>query len=413
MSSMTFFRLLATIHSESLHDRQKGGWTDMYVLMEISAIGKGSQRLPLRIAAARLEPSNLAKRGNFSSFVRPEYLTLINWRTDQYAQSIRASVLDAKPVAQVIEELMNWLAEDDILFCWDDNTLSTYQKLREKYGNPQKEINTIREGVLMHLKDGSRKKGNPLKLCSCRGYEISGSCYDAEKIIKAVIILARKANVNLEQIVKIKEKKTSDKQATKADNVRQPLIYSLSSHRKTVHRSDCFIIQKMVEDKIVYFSDMRNARLAGYHPCFYCSPIRKMYRKEENKLKNYARPHELVVEYHDDTVYVQSRFDFWRVIYDDVTQKLLLMHKNTKATKLQSSPSLLPGFHEQKCEATTLRGTLRTIAEHDVYRERQNMKESLLKQKPKEAKKIRKKEHKREIRRTISLIDELKDCGRL
>lgn len=89
------------------------------------------------------------------------------------------------------------------------------------------------------------------------------------------------------------------------------------------------------------------------------------------------------------------------------------MHKNTKATKLQDGPSLLPGFHEQKCEATTLRGTLRTIAEHDAFRERQNMRETLLKQKPKEAKKIRKKERKRKIRRTISLIDELKACGRL
>ena len=62
---------------------------------------------------------------------------------------------------------------------------------------------------------------------------------------------------------------------------------------------------------------------------------------------------------------------------------------------------------------TTLKGTLRTIAEHDAFRERQNMRETQLKQKPKEAKKIRKKERKRKIRRTISLIDELKACGRL
>ena len=307
---MTPFNSLDTILPDSLYDRQKGGDPGVYVLIEISAIGKGSQRLPLRIAAARLEPTDLTKKGSFSSFSRPENLTLINWRKDQYAQSIRTSVLDAEPIVQVLEGLANWLTEDDMLFCWDDNTQSAYQKLREKYGKPTKDINTIREGLLMHLNDSHRKKGNPLKLCSSRGYEISGSCYDAENILKAVIFLARRANVKLEQIVKKGKEMTRDKQAAPASNEHLQLAYSQTSHRKTVHRSDCSIIQKIPVDKVAFFSDMRSAKLAGYHPCFYCSPIRKMFRKEEIKLMNYARPHNLIVSYHDDAVYVQSRFDF-------------------------------------------------------------------------------------------------------
>jgi len=86
--------------------------------------------------------------------------------------------------------------------------------------------------------------------------------------------------------------------------------------------------------------------------------------------------------------------------------------KYLSSLSLQIS-SILPGFHKQKCNATTLKGTLKAIAEHDAYRERQSAQDALLTLNTEEAKLMLKKERNREIYRTLSLIDELKACKKL
>lgn len=73
----------------------------------------------------------------------------------------------------------------------------------------------------------------------------------------------------------------------------------------------------------------------------------------------------------------------------------------------------VPGFHIQKCGTTTLKGMLRTVAAHDTFRDEEGRKAAGRKLKPKETKKAKKKEKKRKIRRTLSLIEELRSSGRM
>lgn len=363
----------------------------MYVLLAMSAFRQGKQNILLRIAAARLEKDGLVKRDSFLSFVRPENLTLISWQKDSYAQSIRQNVLDAYPISRVMANLTLWLKEDDILFCWDDRTQRTIRKAFSKYGKHPKEIRTIRDGVLSKVNGDRYRDLNPITLCGAKGIEIEGSSRDAETLLKAVTALCRKAGGNLEKLAAIVKCPVPETPVEK-DKLKpqSPLVYSRTSHRKTVHRTGCSRLRRVPEEKLACFPDMLNARIAGYHPCSCCSPIRKMYRKEEPKLTNYAKPHELEVSYHEDVVYIQSRFDFWRIDYDDAAKRIRLMHKSTRADRRKHDPTMDPAFHEQKCEATTLRGALKTIVEHDAFREQQNRREAAQKKNRRQPRKSRK-----------------------
>ena len=395
----------------------------MQVLIEISALGGKSTPQVVYIAAVRFETKLLNRRSSFSSFVRPEDLTLVDWRSDEYLQSIQADVLDAKPLDLVFSKLIHWLSGDDEIFCWNDMTRIIFQKQCRNKGLPEYNIRTIREGVITHLNDDHRKKGNPIKLCSVRGYGISGSCYDAEKVLHAEILLVRMIGMDLEQIgcfVPVSDAKTRIRTTDKTDNtdkigipVTFPLVYSKTSHRKTVHRRGCACLRNITEEKKGFFTDMRSARLAGYHPCSCCSPIRKLFSAEKKKLLNYSRPHDLSITYYDDAVHIQSRFDIWQAVYDDAEQKLLLLHKNNNPVFHMSKHTPVPGFHDQKCDATTLKGILRTVVKHDDFREDQDKREKMQNLKPKAARKVKKKDRKRKIRRTISLIDALKASGQL
>ena len=388
----------------------------MHVLMEISAYGSWKNQLILRMAAARVEPVNLNRIDTFSTFVRPENLTLVDWRADEFLQSIRATVMDAMPLEHAFTDLVHWLSDDDVIFCWDDRTNNTFQTLCQMFGFQGREIHRIRDGVLSRLNDKHRKKGNPIKLCSVRGYGISGSCYDAEKVVDAEIILAQNVGDGLERLSQVVLKNEAPPPEKKVlEDSSMPLVYSKTSHRKTIHCIGCGRMLRVTAEKKAFFPDMRSARQAGYHPCSCCSPVRKFYRKDETKLMNYSRPHGISISYHDDAVHVQSRFDFWRIIYDDGNKTLILLHRNTRASDPKGLNSPVPGYHVQKCEATSMRGILRSIADHDTYRENQDKRENEKAKKlnSKEARKVKKKQRKRKIRRTLFLIDALKASGQL
>lgn len=387
----------------------------MQVLIEISALGKSRNCLILCVAAVRIDEENLTKCGSFSSFVRPDDLTLVNWKEDAFLQSIRTNLMDARPIDQVFTELLHWLSHEDFIYCWDYKMAGMIQRLCERCNSKKLEVHTIRNGVLACLNDNHRKKGNPIKLCSARGYNISSSFYDAEKVLKAELILIRKCGMTPAQLSHLSfvNKESDNKNIPDISESSFPLEYSLSSHRKIVHRLGCCKLIQTPEGKKASFQDMRSAVLAGFHSCYFCSPVRKIYKEERTKLLHYSRPHGITVYYHDDAVHIQSRFDIWRAVYDDKEQKLILLHKNTNPANHANKQTPVPGFHVQKCDSTTLKGMLRKIAAHDDFRDQQNKKEVIQKMKPKEVKRRKKKERKREIRRTIALIDELKASGRL
>lgn len=346
--------------------------------------------------------------------MRPEDLTLVNWRAEEYLRNIRPSLMDAKPVAQVFEELNQWLPEDGRFYCWDDSTRSIFQRICREYGSIEREVKTLRDGILSRLGDKQRKKGNPIRLCTARELCSPGSCYDAEKVLSAVIKLVKKTGADPKILAHAGQReKEAAQEETRTDTAAFPLVYSRTSHRKTVHRTGCGRLRRVDEDRKRYFQDMRSARLAGFHPCSCCSPVRKLYRGSETALLNYCRLHGLSIHYFDDAVHVTSRLDLWRIIYDDESGQLVLLHKNTMTAGQQDKKTQIPGFHIQKCDATTLKGILRNIARHDEYREQEGKKEAEQKRKPKEAKKAKKKEKKRKIRRTLALIDELRSSGRL
>lgn len=396
----------------------------MYVILEIAITGGDKQAMVLSIAGHRLEPIQLATKSKFFSYVRPQNSTMVDWKNREL-RNIRPTLLDGEPLETIFPAFAEWLQEDDIIYCWDEKAQSMFRKLYDNSfpGMNRPEVHCIREVVLAQMQDGRKKKGNPVKLCVARGYLVSGQYYDADDVVRAIVLLVKNFNIDLKeaQIPAVREYKADTQQNVKQDNSENvmvkseqtfPLAYSRTSHRKTVHRLYCAWLNHIPEEKRRFFDNIWTARNAGYHPCSCCSQIRKIYRNSESKLINYCQANSLIVQYHDDTVFIHSKYDFWRIIYHDAENCVKLLHKNTRTNGSHHTGGPVPGFHFQKCDATSIRGMLRYIVAHDDYREKQNRKEIELEKKT-DDKRIKKKQKKRKIRRAIFTMEELKSSGKL
>ena len=372
----------------------------MYVLIEISAYGTGKNPMILQIAATRLDTEKLVRKQTFSAYVRPDDMTLVNWSEEEYLQNIKPFLMDAAPIDQVFKKLHQWITEADYLYCWDETTRSIYRRISKRLGYSAQKIKTIRKGVLTCLNDQHIKNGNPIRLCSVRGYGVSGSSYNAKKVLNAMFLLIRKTGKTPGALARMSyiPKRTTQNEGNHGTASRAP------------ERSR---LQNAEESQETFLFDTHSSKLPGLFPCSCCSPILEIYRENETELSDYCRQHAITIIYHNDALYIHSRYDFWRIIFDAEKQELVLLHKNTKMANNKADITPVTGFHVQKCEATTLKGILKNVAAHDLFREHQDQNEIMNMRKAKAARKVSSIEKKRKIRRTLALIEELKASGQL
>lgn len=148
------------------------------------------------------------------------------------------------------------------------------------------------------------------------------------------------------------------------------VFYSINSHRKIVHYSNCAILSHIPKENIRSFYSLQEAQAHGYHLCKCCPPIAHKYRKERHKIKDFCHTNGLTVKLQDGAIHIISRHDCWRIITNGHNHNIFLYHKNTgKRCRRDRHPPLVPGFHSQKIRASTILEYLEYIVGHDLYRD--------------------------------------------
>lgn len=147
------------------------------------------------------------------------------------------------------------------------------------------------------------------------------------------------------------------------------VLYSVNSHRKIVHMTNCRIIQRIPKQNRKTFDSFEEAYEQGYRHCNCCSVIAQKYRKEKKAVDSFCRQHQLHFELINGVIHVISRHDCWRIIVNGKKNILFLYHKNTHWNKNKKIPSIIPGYHSQAYRTDSILGYLEYIVKHDNYRD--------------------------------------------
>lgn len=142
--------------------------------------------------------------------------------------------------------------------------------------------------------------------------------------------------------------------------------YSKKSHNKIVHLSHCTYFQHMNHDEIGTFGRMDEATSAGYRICKCCAPIRKYYKEEYYKIKDYASKNGIAFYLSNGEFIVQTPYSKWKIITNGRKNYIFLYHKNIYSKNIDKS--LVPGYHSQAVRRNTIMGYLQYIVDHDNYR---------------------------------------------
>ena len=200
------------------------------------------------------------------------------------------------------------------------------------------------------------------------------------------------------------------------------LLYSTRSSRKIIHFQECGIIHRTPRASVRTFATLDSAWKNGYCLCKACSPLAKLYQREEAAIRDFCLTHSMKVSLETDCIHVISQYDFWRMLIDRYKGSPELYHRN-RIRSFRKEDSGIPQYHKQGKHADTLLELLQYIADHDVYRaskgacsnkSTRNDKRGNPSRRSKagqhKAKQKKQKQMKRDIAQVLSLIEELAVC---
>jgi hypothetical protein len=148
------------------------------------------------------------------------------------------------------------------------------------------------------------------------------------------------------------------------------LIYQKKSSRKIVHYSGCRYLKTHMDDNWGTFDSLAEAHAAGYRLCKCCSPIARHYRLEQKQILQYCAEAGLSCYQTDGSVNVTTPYSRWKIITSGRKNLLFLYHQNTNPYwKDDGHISIIPGYHSQAIRKDSIVEYLKSIVEHDAYRQ--------------------------------------------
>lgn len=148
-----------------------------------------------------------------------------------------------------------------------------------------------------------------------------------------------------------------------------PVYYSIKSHRKTVHLSNCSYLCHIPSKNIRSFKSLEEAEKYGYRLCNCCPSIASKYRKERKQIKEFCKTQGFISKIHNGSLHIISACDCWQIITNGRNNSMFLYHKNTDMRfRREKHPSMVPGYHSQSFRSDTIIGYLNYISSHDEFR---------------------------------------------
>lgn len=146
------------------------------------------------------------------------------------------------------------------------------------------------------------------------------------------------------------------------------VIYSVKSHRKIVHLTNCKVIRRIPIENRRTFDTVEEAFEHGYHLCNCCPAIAHRYRREKKAVDSFCKDNQLQLKLEDGAINIASPQDCWKIIVNGKNKNLFLYHKNSFEKKYEVVPSIVPGYHSQACHYRSILQYLKYIIRHDEFR---------------------------------------------
>ena len=141
--------------------------------------------------------------------------------------------------------------------------------------------------------------------------------------------------------------------------------YSKKAKEKVVHLEGCRHLEKIREDNLAEFHNVKEAIREGYRVCACCSPLVKSVRNEYEVLAKFSQRNGLSFYLKKDGFYIESNYSKWKVVLADGKKVYELHHKNTFEKEDATSFS---GYHNQNLRGETLMEIAEYITNHEWYR---------------------------------------------
>lgn len=196
---------------------------------------------------------------------------------------------------------------------------------------------------------------------------------------------------------------------------------SVNSKKKLVHFAGCRILARIKPANIKSFMTIDESKAHGYTICPACNPILVRYIKEKTDIQKLCHGNGLTFTIKEDTAYITSKHDFWRIMIDNTAGNLTLYHRSTAMRRKIADNASLPMFHKQNNKSKSLVGHLKYIVDHDLYQDRiYALKEMPAKKQPSDrrpqphskkgrklTKKLKRQKKRKAISRVMALFEEL------
>ena len=150
-----------------------------------------------------------------------------------------------------------------------------------------------------------------------------------------------------------------DQYLSKQRSIRKGLLYSTMSSHKIVHFPECSNLKRVPIQNIRSFNTIEEAWNHGYCLCQNCSPLKRMYLREENELQQFCCANSMNMALKQNGIHVISKIDFWRIIIEKYKGQPELYHRN-KYNNHKKGEFLL--YHKQNVNASTLLESVHTNA---------------------------------------------------
>lgn len=115
------------------------------------------------------------------------------------------------------------------------------------------------------------------------------------------------------------------------------------------------------------------ARKDGKLACPYCSPIGKAYIKELDRIQSYAKDYKISFQIEDGVLHMKTALARWKIFYKKKTDTFILYHESLSVPYLErlneKGEEVVP-YHKQAYSLNGLFPLVKTVINHDLYKEK-------------------------------------------
>lgn len=153
-------------------------------------------------------------------------------------------------------------------------------------------------------------------------------------------------------------------------------LFSKTSYPKRLHTQQCPYASRIKKENIISVHGMNEAT-PSCQPCFLCSKLGRMYRKERRDIEAFCMESQFSCQWKDGYIQIDGPVESWRIVYSRSQRRIAIYHKNSTLYKPKTTDfpyETIDGYHRQHWQFRSILSALRAMLNHQwSYLERDGL----------------------------------------